>query len=205
MLRAEIIVPKMRFGIENEEEVIRAMAAHMLLAVKNRLRRGISAQGTTFPNPKDGGRPLQRSNQLLESIIAKVTRRGRSWEATIEPSGMRSDARDRAAAIRRGVNRARRALTRTLRLEGKTEDEIKSATRLIRGRRNRSRNMDVAAILAYAPKDKRARNGNRGRYDLFATTETEKKELARLVARVARFALIEDKTGARHRGRGEAP
>jgi hypothetical protein len=204
VLSAEIICPDFTFVVENEEEVVRAMGAYEQNAVKQRLRRGEGASGR-LPVPKDGGQAMQRSKQLVESIDLIVKNYGRVWGASVEPNKQpRSEARDRAAAVRRNVARKRKALRADLAAAGVEEAAIKSQLKTIKSRRVHKTNMDVAAVLANDPKDKRARAGNRARYDLFATTEQEKKQLATIAANVARVALVEKQTGARHQGGGVA-
>lgn len=203
MLSVEIIVPEFELQLENEEEVVRAMGRYQLEETKRRLRAGQGSDGP-LAKPKDGGKPMRRSEQILESIRSLVKKRSRYWEANIEPTGERSDARDRQASKRRRVNAARKALATELRDAGEEEAAIKKQTMMIRGRKVRTRNMDVAAILAYPPKDEKAKAGARERYDLFFATKEERENQRRIAALHARFALVEKGTGTRHRGRGDA-
>lgn len=211
MLNIEIVIPNFVFVVENEEQVVRAMGNYEWRAVNQRLRAGISASGERLPVPKDGGRALDRSHQLLEGIELAVKKYSRFWGAMVQPNRKRrSEARDRAAAVRRRTNEkteaARQSVEQELLAAGVAPEEI--ATRLkrikVKARRVHKTNMDVAAVLAYAPKDARAKAGDRARYDVFSMTEKEKKDVREIAVTHAQIAIVEKRTGVRHRGRGVA-
>lgn len=121
-----------------------------------------------------------------------------------------SAIRARANAIARtraGRTRARRAFRE---LERRGAYGISDAEIAIRAKRagkfssrNYIRNMDIAAILANPPKDARSISGKRGVYIVFEANEEDLRAQARIVAELAHFELVEKKTKARHRGRGE--
>lgn len=221
MLSVEIIVPEFRLVVENAEEVILAMGKYELAAVRARIESGQGAKGP-LPVPKDGGRPLIRSGQLLASLEAKYTMPNRGLPyAEILPEGYRSDVSERRKGRTAALRRARGALRESLRpftarrgAAGRigldpmpapmSREEVSARVKSIkgRGRVRGGRNMDIAAILAYSPKDKRGRAGNRGIYDVFHATADEREEMTRIAAAILIVAMVEEESGEAYPGQG---
>ena len=202
ILRIDVVIPRFEIRVENAREVVRAMAENHLRRTRKRLERGESHAGP-LPVPKDGGRPLNRSGQLINSLGIQLKGSAERPFAEILPQGKREDADDRGKRRRAGLARRRRSLSTRLRASGMdARDARRAATARIKASRAASRNMDVAAILANEPKDQRSINGDRERYWILGKSDEDERILAEIAASLARFALVEP-SGARHRGQGD--
>lgn len=188
-------VPSFEFVVANAHAVIEQMAVAEVEAVKRRTLAGQGASGP-LPRPKDGGSPLNRTGQLLASIAYEMREaRGNGLpSAVVRPMGDRVDKADRS--------KARRARAKRLKRAGVI---VRPATGRRRGGQARGgRNQDVASVLAYAPKDKRAAGGRRGIYDVFHAAPGEIENLTGIAIAGLKVALVDVDTGEEYPGDGEA-
>jgi hypothetical protein len=211
MFTVSLEIPQFRFEVEDQNTVVASMATRALVLVRARALSGEGAWGP-FPAPKDVGKPYNRSGQLSRSIGVRWNLGGARPRAFIEPLGDRDDAEDRKA----GRNQARLVRQRRLRKRATANyarryGVTKRDARKLFGRkifefskqalrRLARRNMDVAAILAWPPKDKRARNGQRARYDMFFLRRFELEEVRKIAESTIRVVLATG-DGARFEGK----
>lgn len=220
MLSYDVICPDFDFVVQNAPDVIRAMSQYELAAVKRRIESGQGASGP-LPIPKDGGRPLIRSGQLLASIDALIRTPGQGLPyAEVLPGGTRTDQADRQKGRARDLRRRRGIVRQALKpytskralffgveawSAGLSKDEVKARLSKIKhtSRLRGGRNMDVASILANPPKDKRALRGNRGIYDVFHATADETEQMTAIAGNLLSVALVERESGEQYAGQGE--
>lgn len=216
-LTADMIIPDFEFEVLNAEEVLRAMAETQLAATKDRFKRGQGVDGALPRGKKTEGRPLVESGQLENSIAIRYSKIGQKTFAEIRPEGERTELPARMKARLRRLAKKRGAAKRAFKAQdvGELGDvnpfiaaalfsaELKKELKTVRVKRIRAKsNMDVAAILNYEPKDKRAKNGGRGVYNFWWYARGELEAVRDSARRVARVALVES-GGARHEGRPE--
>jgi len=216
-LYAEIFVPSFSFEVLNKEQVLRAMAETQLANVKERFKRAQGVQGGLPRGKKAGGRPLVESGQLEQSMTIRYRELRKAIYAEIRPDGERTELPARLKARIRRLARRKGAARRAFKAQDAGDlvklnpfiasallkAELKKELKKVKEKRIRARgNMDVAAILAYAPKDKRAKAGDRQIYDFWWYADGELEEMRDAARRVMRVAFVEA-GGARHEGRPE--
>jgi hypothetical protein len=113
VIGVEITVPKFNFKIGNTLEVIEAMTSEVAGRVKFRASRGLGPEDR-LPAPKDGGRPIHRTGQLVASIgyvVRTMTPKGKALASpvgVVRATGRRVDAGDPAQYGRRRSRQAPR-------------------------------------------------------------------------------------------------
>jgi hypothetical protein len=227
---AEAVVQRTREGLGAEGPLPPTASGHplnatgqLLRSVRAELRPAVGINGLPYVLVLPTGlrsevaevakQRAARSRRRAARARAELLQLRREGTLGLGEAAIRARAGRAAARARELGGRARAStFTRLLRKAeragrfGISDAEIrtraKQAGRL--GYRQARRNMDVAAILANAPKDKRAKNGRRGVFIVFRPTLEEERALQRIAVDRARFALVEKQTGIAHRGRGVA-
>lgn len=198
MIKVEVKVPKLAVVYENEDEALERMAQAVAGDVRARLATGQGARGP-LPSPKDGGEPLNRTGQLAASIDATRSRRRGEW--IVRATGDRGTEEARAEAKRRASarQRARRAERLSAFLDANPSTAFTTSRRELRSMlglgkirvRAVTTNASVLAVLAAAPKDLRARNGDRAQYAVLEPTPRYSAVAKEAGERVLRTVVVQ--------------
>ena len=169
-----IEIPKFRFVAINGAETVQAMAEAVADKATSRLSRGAGALGQ-LPKPKAGGKPLNQTGALLNSIKARASRKNpeRWLVAATGPRGTKAEIKGKRSRAR--VERKRR------KAEG-----IKGRVRPI------TTNAALLAVLRNPPKDKRAAGGNRAVYRVLEKTPAYELLARDVATRKLRYRLESD-------------
>lgn len=81
-------IPEWKLEFSNVQEVVDEVGQAVAKMVVDRTRSGLDAEGKQLHRPLDGGQPMNRSGQLLNSIRWKQSKNGRS--GTVRPTGSRT-------------------------------------------------------------------------------------------------------------------
>lgn len=74
-----------------EKQLMGAVARKMATATRKKIRSGVTTQGSPIKPPRDGGRPLRESGQLIKSIKGYAKRQRRQTVAVVSATGTRTD------------------------------------------------------------------------------------------------------------------
>lgn len=192
---------------------MRAMARTVSRAVKRSTLAGFDAHGRRLPKPKDGGRALQRSGVFVRSIKMLKSKRARAVKSPhtgkiaipkyhVFADGVRD--KKNLAKLRR-LAREKTKQARAAAVLGEAFGALATGrgvssdfTRSKRGAgiklgkirfRVVNKNSQIAAILSVKPKDKRAKNGNRGIYRVFEASDRYRVKARDAAAKVERHRL----------------
>ena len=211
-IKAEI--PDLTLEIENEPEVVGIMARTIAEEITGRLERGRGSKGA-LQRPKDGGKPLIKTGELLGSIEGYPSKRDpKSW--VVAPTGKRTgdeiafkkkSARLKTKRMRQRKRdamfmRAQRSPELMAKLDGMTRRQRTKMLKLSEIRfRTADTNAALAAILSVAPKDKRAKNGKRAEYRVFEQVAEDFEKASRVAGahvqrrwRADQYLVIDAKT-----------
>ncbi len=172
------------------------MASAVADDAQSRARRGAGAHGA-LPRPKDGGKPINRTGQLIAGIGATPSKRDPTrW--VVWATGQRGsddDAKQKKSRARAEQRRRRKARVAAFSASGAgfhmTKRERRRAAGVGKIRvRAVTTNAALLAVLANKPKDKRASAGNRAQYRVLERTPRTDQLARNAGAKVMRYNLI---------------
>jgi len=124
-MKVMIELPNYELDIENKKKVIDAAGKLVRDIVVDRTESGKDAKGQSLHRPKDGGKPLNRTGQLLDSITWKPNKKGD--RGVVRPTKGRKRTKSPTRGKKRGkiVNNA--GLTALLAVEDRRQGSDRPA------------------------------------------------------------------------------
>lgn len=172
-MKVVIELPDYALSIENKREIVEAAGTYVRDSIVSRTRAGQDAEGNPLHQPMDGGKPMDRTGQLIASISWRPNASGDA--GMVLPDGARA---------RVEVKNPRKKVEQRLTKSGKPRKTKPKKSRAIR-------NASVAAILEHP--EGRA-NGSRPGMKVIGLTDADDKHINDVVDDMIEVDLISQGT-----------